>query len=158
MVGEKGARGAGAVEETAGNRAESPSAAARRRAGISLSSSSSSSSPSSCRQGRRTVLYAGDGENDLCPALCLRPGDSLLVRRGRGLERLLRERAAEKATATAEEKSFSQPNPLLSRALDASLSSALTEGARAFVWDTAEELRALVEALLLLCEERAAGE
>ena len=42
----------------------------------------------------------------------------------------------------------------LSRAFDASLSSALAEGSHAFVWDTAEELRALVEALLL-CEEKA---
>lgn len=40
------------------------------------------------------TIYAGDGANDLCPALCLGPGDVLLVRRGHSLESLVRKRAA----------------------------------------------------------------
>ena len=156
LVGEGG--GGGSERE----RWDSPAAAARRRAGIAVSSSSSSTSSSSRR--RRSVIYAGDGENDLCPALCLKGGDSLLVRRGRGLERLLRERAAakeeqEESAAAAAGKtpqrrssSFFRQHPSLSRAFDPSLSSALAAGSRAFVWDTAEELRELVEALLLLSE------
>lgn len=137
----------GEGEEDGSSRSSSPSAAARRRVGVSLPSSSSS------RSGRlrRTVIYAGDGENDLCPALQLKGGDSLLVRRGRGLERLLRERATAAETETRRSSFLSSA---LSRAFDASLSSALLEGgACVFVWDTAEELRELVEALLLLCGE-----
>lgn len=149
LVGGRGGEG--------GREGDSPAAAARRRAGVALSSSSSSSS----RSRRRTVIYAGDGENDLCPALKLKGGDSLLVRRGRGLERLLRERAAEEEeeVGICNAAAFLRQHAPLSRAFDASLSSALgQEGARAFVWDTAEELRALVEALLLLCEDDIAGE
>ena len=123
-------------------RSGSVSAAARRRVA------------SSSRR-RRTVVYAGDGENDLCPALALEVGDSLLVRRSRGLERLLRERAAAETETCRRSASFLRQHPTLSRAFDASLSSALAEGAHAFLWDSAEELRELVE-VLLLCEERAA--
>ena len=123
-------------------RSGSASAAARRRVA------------SSSRR-RRTVVYAGDGENDLCPALALEVGDSLLVRRSRGLERLLRERAAAETETCRRSASFLRQHPTLSRAFDASLSSALAEGARAFLWDSAEELRELVE-VLLLCEERTA--
>lgn len=150
-----GGEGGGSGEES-----RSPSAEARRRVGVSSSPSSSGSRPSSSRRHRRTVLYAGDGENDLCPALCLKRGDSLLVRRGRGLERLLRERAEAASMAETQRQRrsssslFQQQHPSLARAFDASLSSALAEGALAFVWDSVEELRALVEALLL-CEEKA---
>ena len=143
------------------NRGRSRNGGGRRRSGGSRGSSARSGGGSR----RRTVIYAGDGENDLCPALALKSGDSLLVRRGRGLERLLRERAAakeeqEESAAAAAGKtpqrrssSFFRQHPSLSRAFDPSLSSALAAGSRAFVWDTAEELRELVEALLLLCSE-----
>lgn len=42
---------------------------------------------------RRKVVYAGDGANDLCPALCLGPEDVVLARAGYPLERLILERA-----------------------------------------------------------------
>ena len=41
----------------------------------------------------RRVVYCGDGENDLCPALHLAPGDLVLARKGFGLHRLLTQRA-----------------------------------------------------------------
>ena len=140
-------------ETTEGKGGESPSAAARRR-GFFF--------PRRRRRRRRLLLAAAapsstpaTARTTSAPPCALRAGDSLLVRRSRGLERLLRERAAAE-TETADAGGVLRQHPPLSRALDASLSSALTEGARAFVWDTAEELRALVEALLLLCEEKAA--
>lgn len=43
---------------------------------------------------RRRVVYAGDGANDLCPALCLGAEDVVLARAGYPLEKLIRERAA----------------------------------------------------------------
>lgn len=45
----------------------------------------------------RRVVYAGDGANDLCPALSLRPGDVLLCRAGHALEQLVAARAGEVA-------------------------------------------------------------
>lgn len=42
---------------------------------------------------RRKVVYAGDGANDLCPALCLGPDDVVLARSGHPLELLIAERA-----------------------------------------------------------------
>jgi phosphoethanolamine/phosphocholine phosphatase len=46
----------------------------------------------SLRHGR--VAYAGDGANDLCPALSLGPEDIVFARKGHALERLLAERGA----------------------------------------------------------------
>ena len=42
----------------------------------------------------RRVVYCGDGENDLCPALHLAPGDLVLARKGYGLHKLLTKRAS----------------------------------------------------------------
>jgi hypothetical protein len=42
---------------------------------------------------RRKVVYAGDGANDLCPALCLGPDDVVLARSGHPLEQLIAHRA-----------------------------------------------------------------
>jgi Dullard-like phosphatase family protein len=41
----------------------------------------------------RRIVYAGDGANDLCPALCLGPDDVVLARAGHPLAALLAERA-----------------------------------------------------------------
>lgn len=39
----------------------------------------------------RTIIYAGDGANDICPALALGPGDWVLARQGHALARYIQE-------------------------------------------------------------------
>ena len=96
---------------------------------------------------RRSVVYSGDGENDLCPALLLRRGDALLARAGRGLERLLRERAAAAAAPTPPRTPSRGLAPVLAACADAELEGALY-GAAVYVWRDRETLAALVAALV----------
>jgi len=89
------------------------------------------------------IMYAGDGENDLCPATVLRGGDVLLVRVGRGLERCLRRRGAGKAGLAAP-----AGHPALDAAAAPGLAGGLAPGVRVYAWEAASELAALVEALV----------
>ena len=103
-------------------------------------------------RGRR-VVYAGDGENDVCPALGLTAGDALLVRSGRGLERLLRERAeaaafAPRTPARADDDDVAS-SPLLTKHAAPALAPALAAGVSVYVWERRDELAALVGALLV---------
>jgi 2-hydroxy-3-keto-5-methylthiopentenyl-1-phosphate phosphatase len=69
------------------------------------------------------VAYAGDGANDLCPALSLGPDDVVFARKGHSLERLLAERGAfDDSTAHR------------------------TVAAKVQVWETHEELLRMVQA------------
>ena len=52
------------------------------------------------QQQYRRVIYCGDGENDLCPALALSSGDLVLARKGYGLHKLLAKRAETPGKAT----------------------------------------------------------
>ena len=96
------------------------------------------------RRRHRRVIYSGDGENDLCPSLRLVAGDAVLVRRGRGLERLLRERGA----ASSPRADTPPRSPVLAAAVDAGLAGGLAPGVAAYGWSTRDELAQLVEALL----------
>ena len=96
------------------------------------------------RRRHRRVIYSGDGENDLCPSLRLVADDAVLVRRGRGLERLLRERGV----ASSPRSDTPPRSPVLAAAVDAGLAGGLAPGVAAYVWSTRDELAALVEALL----------
>jgi hypothetical protein len=70
--------------------------------------------------GYRRVVFAGDGENDICPARLLGPADVILARAGHGLARYL----AAAASGTG---------------------GAPPVAARWFLWSTHEELAALVD-------------
>jgi hypothetical protein len=76
------------------------------------------------RGGYRRVVFAGDGENDICPARLLGPGDVVLARAGHGLARFLQAAAAGAAPGGG---------------------GGAAVAARWFLWDTHEELAALVE-------------
>jgi len=98
------------------------------------------------------LIYAGDGENDLCPALGLGAGDALLLRRGRGLERLLGERAAKKKKSGGGASSRSLPSyghPALDAAAAAGrgLAAGLAPGVAVLAWESAAQLAGLVAAL-----------
>ena len=95
------------------------------------------------------LVYAGDGENDLCPALGLGPGDALLVRTGRGLERLLLERAA--AAGRGRKAGVGQGehgHPALDAAGAPRLAGGLAPGVAVFGWDRPQQLAALIAALV----------
>jgi 2-hydroxy-3-keto-5-methylthiopentenyl-1-phosphate phosphatase len=79
-------------------------------------SNGAAAKPAACSRGR--VVYAGDGANDICPALALGPDDVVLAKAGHAL--------ANYVDAARSDKSLQQP------------------AASVFVWDTHEQLAQLV--------------
>lgn len=51
------------------------------------------------QQQYKRVIYIGDGANDLCPAQALRPTDSVFVRAGYALDKLLQDPAVASSVA-----------------------------------------------------------
>lgn len=83
-----------------------------------LQQQSKAAGDSTAAAARGRVVYAGDGANDICPALALGPDDVVLAKAGHAL--------AKYVEAAAADKSMQQP------------------AAQVYVWDTHEQLAQLV--------------